>query len=87
MSSALRFWILVTFAAGLLIQASPAVYAAASLTPLGDLFSPDLAGRFEEVLAERPAATAVTPTGWWIVAGTLALSAALVARGVRHLRT
>ena len=80
--SLFRTWALVTFGIGLLVKALPAVYA----TPLGVLFSPGLAAEIEGWMAEHPAAVAVTPAGWWIVAGALALSVALVARGVHHLR-
>ena len=79
----LRVWAVVTFAVGLLLKALPGIYA----TPLGALYSPWLAAEAGGWIARNPAPVAVTLAGWWIVVGVLALSAALVLRGVHHLRT
>lgn len=82
MTRVLRAWAVGTFAVGLLLKAVPGVYA----TPLGALYSPWLAAEAGGWIARNPAPAAVTPTGWWVVAAALTLSAALVLRGVRHLR-
>ena len=83
MTRLLRVWAVVTFAAGLLLKALPGVYA----TPLGALYSPWLAAEAGGWIARNPAPAAVTLAGWWVVAAALVLSAALVFRGVHHLRT
>lgn len=82
MRTPFQVWALVTFTAGLLLFLVVPLHS----TPLGALYPPELAAQVEEVHLEFPAAEAVTPTGWLIVAAVAAACVLLVLRGLHHLR-